>query len=294
MHASKHTRVWAHTYAREHTYEPIDAIRHATHRHTGTRMHAACARSMRSQHTLASTRTGAHACTARTRTHLQAYKCISTHAGTHAGGQARRQAGRHARTHAHPHAAGRHAGRQAGRHARTHTRTQARTHAQMAPLSPNPCPPPFGRGGPFPPSRAFVAGAGACTRARVRARAGGAGHLARPRGLRVLGLVDLLLRARSVVRQPTAAGRVCRCRSCERSTSGFRRTWRGGAGGVWDGVWRGLDVAFTGVEGPIQLAGRATLWSRRRWSTTPPLRPPPPRILPPVGALRLIRPTSGR
>jgi hypothetical protein len=257
MHASKHTRVWAHTYAREHTYEPIDAIRHATHRHTGTRMHAACARSMRSQHTLASTRTGAHACTARTRTHLQAYKCISTHAGTHAGGQARRRA---------------------GRHARTHTRTQARTHAQMAPLSPNPCPPPFGRGGPFPPSRAFVAGAGACTRARVRARAGGAGHLARPRGLRVLGLVDLLLRARSVVRQPTAAGRVCRCRSCERSTSGFRRTWRGGAGGVWDGVWRGLDVAFTGVEGPIQLAGRATLWSRRRWSTTPPLRPPPPRF----------------
>ena len=46
MHAPKHTRVWAHTYAREHTYEPgpIDAIKRATHRHTGTRMHAACAR----------------------------------------------------------------------------------------------------------------------------------------------------------------------------------------------------------------------------------------------------------
>ena len=49
MHAPKHTRVWAHTYAREHTYEPIDAIKRTTHRHTGTRMHAACARSMRSQ-----------------------------------------------------------------------------------------------------------------------------------------------------------------------------------------------------------------------------------------------------
>ena len=64
MHAPKHTRVWAHTYAREHTYEPIDAIKRATHGHTH-------ARSMRSQHALAGTRTGAHACTARTRTHLQ-------------------------------------------------------------------------------------------------------------------------------------------------------------------------------------------------------------------------------
>jgi len=49
MHTPKHTRVRAHTYAREHTYEPIDAIKRTTHRHTGTRMHAACARSMRSQ-----------------------------------------------------------------------------------------------------------------------------------------------------------------------------------------------------------------------------------------------------
>ena len=44
MHTPKHTRVRAHTYAREHTYEPIDAIGRTTHRHTGTRMHAACAR----------------------------------------------------------------------------------------------------------------------------------------------------------------------------------------------------------------------------------------------------------
>ena len=100
MHASKHTRVWAHTYAREHTYEPIDAIRHATHRHTGTRMHAACARSMRSQ-VRAQART--HAPHERERTY-KPINALGMHAGTHAGGHARRQAGRHARTHAHPHA----------------------------------------------------------------------------------------------------------------------------------------------------------------------------------------------
>ena len=100
MHAPKHTRVRAHTYAREHTYEPIDAIERTTHRHTGTRMHAACARSMRSQ-VRGQART--HAPHERERTcTCKPINALGTQAGRQAGGQARR-----------------HAGRQAGRQART-------------------------------------------------------------------------------------------------------------------------------------------------------------------------------
>jgi len=217
MHAPKHTRVWAHTYAREHTYEPIDAIKRATHGHTH-------ARSMRSQHALAGTRTGAHACTARTRTHLQAYKCIR-HARRHARRRARTQAGRQART-----------------HARTHTRTQARTHAQMAPLSPNPCPPPFGGGRPSRGVR------GVCVRVR-----GACAGRACAQGVRAQGRARAVRKRRCTWSSRGVCSREVSCASCcglgapyassprllgflaarraESHLPGFGRTWEGGRGG---------------------------------------------------------------
>ena len=221
MHAPKHTRVWAHTYAREHTYEPIDAIKRATHGHTH-------ARSMRSQHALAGTRTGAHACTARTRTHLQAYKCIR-HARRHARRRARTQAGRQART-----------------HARTPARKHARTH-KWPPSLPTPVPPLSGGAG----LREVYAGCACACAGRACAQ-----------GVRAQGRARAVRKRRCTWSSRGVCSREVSCASCcglgapyassprllgflaarraESHLPGFGRTWEGGAGGVWDGVFAGF------------------------------------------------------
>ena len=244
-------------------------------RRTGIQAHActqhalaACARSIRSQ-------VRAQARTHAPHEHERTCKPINALART----QARTQAGSHA-------------GGQAGTHARTPARKHARTH-KWPPSLPTPVPPLSGGAG----LREVYAGCAcacagrargvrvrrACVHRGVRARSGRGGAPGRAAGF---------ARARSRAPRAAVSGRrtpalhgcsgfslpVVRRATCQASVERGRGV-RGACGTVFS---RGFDGARTGVEGPIQLAGRATLWSRRRWSTTPPLRPPPPRIFEPV------------